>query len=68
MICFAPHPIPVETPLGVGYVVYIRSNMQWENDEITVALIEDGQWRHFNTSQIKSFENPTYDIENKNEK
>lgn len=62
MIVFAPNPIPVVTPLGEGYVVYIESNPVWENDCVTVALCEGGQWRHFNSSQIKSCKNLTYDI------
>lgn len=62
MIAFPPFPIPVVTPLGDGYVVYIESNPTWENDCITVALCEGGQWRHFTTDQIKSFHNSTYGI------
>lgn len=62
MIEFAPFPIPVITPLGNGVVVYISTNPIFENDEICVALCDSGQWRHFNTSQIKSHENITYGI------
>lgn len=61
-IAFAPFLIHVETPLGSGHVVYIESNPIWENDCITVALSDGGQWRYFNTSQIKSFHNQTYNI------
>lgn len=62
VINFAPFPMPVITPLGNGYVIYIKSNPIWENDEICVAMEEDGQWRHFNSSQIKTWKNETYDI------
>jgi hypothetical protein len=62
VVTFAPSPIPVMTPLGSAYVIYITSNPIWENDEITCAMEEDGQWRHFNSSQIKSWKNETYDI------
>lgn len=62
MTIFAPFPIPVITPEGDGYVVYIESNPMWENDCITVALCNGGQWRHFNSGQIKSWHNATYDI------
>ncbi len=65
VINFAEFPIPVVTPLGIGYVVYIKSNAIWENDEVCVAMEDDGQWRHFNSSQIKSYKNETYDIANK---
>lgn len=60
------NPIPVHTSLGDGYVVYIKSNGMWENDEICVAMNEDGQWRHFNTSQIKSWTNKTYGVNDGN--
>lgn len=62
MITFAPFPIPVETPEGGGYVVYVESNPVWENDGVTVALMDGGQWRHFNSGQIKAWHNATYDI------
>lgn len=61
-ITFPPYPLPVETPLGPGYVVFINDNNLWENDEVCVALCDGGQWRHFNTSDIKSFHNSTYGI------
>jgi hypothetical protein len=59
---FAPFPIPVVTPNGSGYVVYVSKNPNWENDEICVAMDEDGQWRHYNSGQIKSWKNATYGI------
>ena len=62
MIDFPPYPIPVHTPKGDGYVVYIKSNNLFENDEVCVALCDGGDWLHFNTSQIKSYQNLTYDI------
>lgn len=61
-IAFAPYPIPVVTPLGEGYVVYITANGQWENDEVCVAMCDGGQWRHFNTADIRSHHNATYGI------
>lgn len=61
-IVFPPVPMPVITPLGEGYVVYIASNGQWENDEVCVAMCDGGQWRHFNTADIKSHHNATYGI------
>lgn len=64
-ITFAPFPIPVVTPLGDAYIVYIETNPIWENDCITVALCDGGQWRHFNSGDIKSFNNSTYGITQK---
>lgn len=56
------NPIPVITPLGDGYAIYVKSNGIFENDEVLVALKEGGQWRHFNTGDIKSFQSLTYGI------
>jgi len=61
-VTFPQHPIPVVTPLGEGYIVYIKSNGMWENDEACVSLCNGGQWRHFATDQIKSYKNSTYGI------
>lgn len=62
MIAFPDKSIPVITPLGPGYVVYITSNGLFENDEVCVALQDGGQWRHFTTNDIKSWHNATYGI------
>jgi hypothetical protein len=61
-ITFAPFPIPVVTPLGSGYIVYIVHAPVWENCETCVALDADGQWRHFTTADIKAYKNATYGI------
>lgn len=61
-ISYPPYPMQVNTPLGDGFVVYINDNNLWENDEVCVALCDGGQWKHFNTSQIKSYHNSTYGI------
>jgi len=55
-------PIPVVTPLGDAYAIYVKSNGIFENDEVTCCLKDTGQWRHFLTSEIKSFHNETYGI------
>lgn len=62
MITFAPFPIPVVADGKEGYVVYVESNPLWENDCITVALCEGGQWRHYNSGQIQSHHNATFGI------
>lgn len=63
MICFPPNPIPVFVDgLGSAWIVYIKSNGQFEDDEACVALMDGGQWRHVTTSKIKSWHNATYDI------
>jgi len=55
-------PIPVITPLGDAYAIYITTNGMWDDDEWTCALMKDGQVRHFNSSQIRLWHNGTYDI------
>lgn len=62
MITFCENPIPVITPEGDGYVVYIESSGMMENDTVTVALCNGGQWRHFNSGQIRSHHNATFGI------
>ena len=66
MITFSPIPIPVNVEgLGDAWVVYIKSNGMFEDDEVCVALMDGGQWRHVITSKIKSWHNATYDIKKK---
>lgn len=67
MISFPDKPIPVITPLGEGYVVYVFSNGMFDDDEVCVSLLNGGQWRHFVTSDIKSWHNGTYQITKKEE-
>lgn len=59
---FAPHPIPVTTPLGDGYILYITPGGMYENDEITVVLLDGGHIRHFESDQVKIWVNSTYGI------
>jgi hypothetical protein len=56
------HPIPVVTPLGDAYVIYVTHSGMFENDVFTVALCEDGQIRHFASDQIKMYINATFGI------
>jgi len=62
MIYEPKYPIPCVTPLGDGYVWYIKSNGFLENDEITVILCNTGEVKHFTTDQIKIWHNETYKI------
>lgn len=59
------NPIPVITPLGEGIALYVKSNGALENDEVTVVMKDGGQWRHFNTGDIRSHHNETYGIKKK---
>lgn len=53
---------PCTTPLGDGYVWYVKSNGYLENDEVAVILCDGGKVKHFNTSQIRIWHNETYGI------
>ena len=62
MVTFSPYPIPVTTPLGDGYLLYVKSNNMFENDEFAIVLCNGGDIKHFNSSQVKIWHNATYDI------
>lgn len=66
MIFEPKNPIPVVTPEGDGYVLYIKENGMHENDVWTVVLKDSGRVLHFLTNQIKIYNNNTYDIKRKN--
>jgi hypothetical protein len=55
-------PIPVVTPLGSGYAIYVRDGGTWENDIFAVALENGGDIRHFRSDQLKVADNGTFDI------
>ena len=59
---FANRPIPVVTPLGDGYILYITPNGFLENDEITVVLSNGGEIKHFTSDQVRVWKNSTYGI------
>jgi hypothetical protein len=52
----------VTTPLGDGYILYINPGGMYENDEITVVLLDGGHVRHFESDQVKVWVNSTYGI------
>jgi len=56
--------MPVVTPLGDGYAIYIRDGGSFENDIWTIVLEDGGKILHFRTDQIKIFKNATFDIKN----
>ena len=59
---FPPSPIPVTTPLGDGYILYISYGGMLENDEITVVLSKGGEIKHFTSDQVRVWKNSTYGI------
>jgi hypothetical protein len=58
------NPMPVITPHGEGYAIYVSNSGTYDNDIFTVALCETGEIKHYNTSQLKMSKNGTFDIKN----
>jgi len=56
------NPIPVVTPMGDGYAIYVRDGGTFENDIFTVALEDGGKILHFRSDQILMHANATFDI------
>lgn len=56
------NPIPVVTPIGNGYAIYVTSGGTFENDIWAVALEESGAILHFRSDQLKMYKNATFDI------
>ncbi len=63
MIVFAPYPIPVVVENDIdGFVLYVESGGQFDNDCFTVVHCNGGIVRHYTTDQIKIHQNLTYSI------
>lgn len=56
------NPMPLITPLGPGYAIYVRDGGTYENDIWCVALEDGGRLLHFRTDQISVWKNGTFDI------
>lgn len=57
------NPMPVETDLGYGMLVYVRDGGSFANDVFAVVL-HDGRLRHFSSEQFRFLQNNTFDIRN----
>lgn len=55
-------PIPVTTPLGGGYLFYVRDGGNWENDIFCVILEDGGKIMYFRSDQIRIHSNSTFGI------
>jgi hypothetical protein len=56
------NPLPVVTPLGDGYAIYVRDGGTWENDIFAVVLNNGGKLLHFRSDQIRVWKNGTFGI------
>lgn len=61
------NPMPVETPLGYGMLVYARDGGTFANDVLAVVL-HDGGLRYFSSEQLKFLQNNTFDIRTNEQK
>jgi hypothetical protein len=59
-------PIPVITPMGGGYAIYVANSGTFENDIWTVCLENGGKVLHFRSDQIRIYQNATFDIAQEN--
>lgn len=56
------NPIPVETDLGYGILMYVRDGGTFANDVFAVVLDKDGIIRHMTTDQFRLVRNDTFGI------
>ena len=56
-----PSPVVVEHD-KTGYAIYVQSSGMFENDIWCVVHCDGGIVRHYNTSQIKVYQNLTFGI------
>ncbi len=62
MMAFAPFAIPVVTPLGEAYLIYVESGNWPENDIWTCAMCDTGKVFHFVSTVCSIHANATYGI------
>lgn len=63
-LVFSPYPIPVLTEDNKeGWLLYVESGEQWNNDIWTIVHKEGGIIRHYQTSQVRLMANATFNIE-----
>lgn len=61
------NPIPVETPLGYGMLMYVRDGGTFCNDVYAIVIESDGIIRHFTSDQFKFLRNDTFGIRTEGE-
>jgi hypothetical protein len=56
------NPMPVETNIGYGMLIYVRDGGTFSNDVFAIVLDTDGVIRHMTTDQFKFVRNNTFGI------
>ena len=62
------NPMPVETEIGYGMLIYVRDGGTFANDVFAVVMDKDGVIRHMTTDQFKLVRNDTFCIRNEETK
>lgn len=62
MISWPPYPISVYTEKGEGWILYVKSNFQFANDEFCIILKSGGELLHMTSRQFRITSNATYGI------
>lgn len=60
------NPMPVETDLGYGMMIYVRDGGTFSNDVFAIVLDDDGIIRHFTSDQFRLVRNDTFQIRTQN--
>jgi len=50
------NPMPVETPVGYGMLVYVRDGGVFSNDVFAIVSEVDGKLRHFRSGQLDFYQ------------
>lgn len=61
------NPMPVETELGYGMLIFVRDGGTFSNDVFAIVLDKDGIIRHMTTEQFKLVRNDTFNIRTDND-
>ncbi len=56
------NPMPVETPLGYGMLLYVRDGGTFSNDVYAIVMDSDGGIRHMLSDQFTFVRNDTFGI------
>jgi hypothetical protein len=56
------NPMPVETPLGYGMLLYVRDGGTFSNDVFAIVLDCDGGIRHMTSDQFTFVRNDTFGV------
>lgn len=56
------HPLPVKTPIGEGYALYVQSGGTFEND-VWCVVLDDSRILHFRSNELRYVGNATFGLQ-----